>query len=228
VAGHGNSTDAYLFAAQLQGSYKFSNNLKATVAPGFLIYNAASLAGLNNQTSFPSSGVTTSGTVGIAETRDLAILTLPGDLAYKFGNLPVKFYWDFAYNTAGKDRYNKVYGPLSRPHSAQDDIAWLAGVQVGDNKKAGDWSLNANFRQNGISAIDPNLNDQNFANGQLNTQGFKFGGLYNFTDFVTGAVTYYYAWNLRNDIAGGQATGGAGLANANNIQILQVDLSVKF
>lgn len=48
------------------------------------------------------------------------------------------------------------------------------------------------------------------------------------TDFAVGAVTYMYAWNLRDDLVGGEATGGNGVADGNNIQVLQVDLTVKF
>ena len=117
-------------------------------------------------------------------------------------------------------------GPVSG-HSSRDDIAWLAGVQVGENKHAGDWSVLANFRQTGIGAVDPNLNDPNFALGYLNMQGIKVGAAYNLTDFCVGAITYYDAWNLRN-LTGGDATGGQKVASMNAVQVLQVDLSVKF
>ena len=86
----------------------------------------------------------------------------------------------------------------------------------------------ANFRQTGIGAVDPNLNDSDFALGQLNMQGVKTGVAYNFTDFCVGAVTYYDAWNLRSDLVGGQATGGQKIAGMNGVQILQLDLNVKF
>jgi len=232
TAGHGNSNDAYLFVFQLQGTYKFNTKLSATFAPGFMFYNPASVASLNNSTSYPASSVTTSGTWGGApETSQMAIFTAPGDVTYKIGTLPLKFYWDLAFNTLGEARFNGVYGyptKLSLAHTTQDDLAWLVGLQLGENKKAGDWMVFGNFRQTGISSVDPNLNDSDFALGQLNTQGFKVGLVYNFTDFCTGAVTYYYAWSLRDNLTGGQATGGAAIANSNNVQILQVDLSLKF
>jgi len=113
-------------------------------------------------------------------------------------------------------------------HAGQDDIAWLAGVQVGENKKAGDWSVMANFRQSGIGAVDPNLNDSDFALSYLNMQGVKAGLAYNFTDFCVGAITYYDAWNLRKGLVGGEATTDQKIANMNSVQVLQVDLNVKF
>ena len=102
------------------------------------------------------------------------------------------------------------------------------GVQVGENKKAGDFSALVNWRQTGLSAVDPNLNDSDFAQGELNTRGFKVSASYNFSDFAIGTVSYMYAWNLRDDLTGGQVTGGAAIGDSNVINVLQVDLSVKF
>ena len=83
-------------------------------------------------------------------------------------------------------------------------------------------------RQTGIASTDPNLNDSDFALSYLNMQGYKVGVAYNITDFSVGAITWYDAWNIRKDLYGGQATGGAKIANANQVQVLQVDLNVKF
>jgi len=107
-------------------------------------------------------------------------------------------------------------------------MAWLAGIQLGENKKAGDWSVFGNFRQTGISAVDPNLNDSDFALGYLNTQGVKVGVNYNLTEFCIGSVTYFDAWNLRSDLYGGQATNGNSIASVNSVQIFQLDLNLKF
>lgn len=236
IADNDPTYDAYLFEFQLQGSYKFSSNVKATFAPAFMFYNAARVSGANNETPFTDVAPVTlpNGSASyVGETRDLAILTAPGDVTIKLRALPVKFYWDFAYNTEGSKRADDIYqityytsdGQLRYAHQTLDDIAWLAGLQLGENKKAGDWSLNANFRQTGIASVDPNLNDSDFALGRLNTQGFKVSAMYNFTDFATGALTYYNAWQLRDNLIGGQA---AKLSDLNNIQILQADLSIKF
>ena len=54
------------------------------------------------------------------------------------------------------------------------------------------------------------------------------GAAYNFTDAVVGAVTYMHSTQLRSGITGGEATGGAQLANAREVDVLQVDLLVKF
>lgn len=226
--GTDSKTDAWLFVTQLVGSYKFTPNVKLTVAPGYMAYTAGNLTGMLNETSFNNNGTT----VLHGASRDLSIITAPGDVAFKIAGLKTKVLWDFAYNTDGASRATDIYnmtgtGGVSK-HIAKDNLAWLAGFQIGDNKKKGDWSIFANYRQTGLASVDPNLNDSDFALGQLNTQGFKVGAAYNFTDFCVAAATYYDAWSLRNNLVGGEATGGNKLAYLSSVRIFQLDLSVKF
>ena len=68
--------------------------------------------------------------------------------------------------------------------SLKDKLAWLIGLRVGENKKAGDWSAFVDYRQVGIGSIDPNVNSDNFAESNLNVQGFRFTVAYNLTDFA--------------------------------------------
>jgi hypothetical protein len=232
------SDDAYILAAQLVGSWKFNKNLKVTFAPGVQLFNAADYSGFNNANAF-------SDVPGVSgEGRKLTILNAPGDVAFKIGNLKTKFYWDFAYNAQGQERFDDIYGlfypNVPKPgkidanpgfesfHDTEDDFAYLVGIQFGELKKAGDWQLYVNWRQTGISSIDPNLNDSDFALSEINTRGVKTGLFYSFTDFLNAGIAYSYAWNLKDNLVGGQATGGAALADSNAIQVFQVDLNVKF
>lgn len=59
-------------------------------------------------------------------------------------------------------------------------------------------------------------------------QGIKTGIAYNLTDFCVAGVTYYDAWNLRKNVVGGQTTGGEKIASMNSVQIIQLDLNLKF
>ena len=156
--------------------------------------------------------------------RDLFIILSPGDITYKIFGQPLSLYWDFAYNTLGVNRFNRDLGPLfanyfyvgksSTPSfsgkwqpSVSDSLAWLVGLKYGQNKKAGDFSASADFRQQGIAALDPNINNSNFALSNLNSQGWEFNLAYNFTDFLTGVVSFYYSWALNGNLYGSFATG---------------------
>ncbi|KAB2645990.1 MAG: hypothetical protein DVB27_08475 [Verrucomicrobia bacterium] len=185
-------------------------------------------------------GVTTTNTVTLpaitGETRKLSILTAPGDISFKIGSLKTKVYWDFAYNLDGADRFNDIYQLRTgrpgtdayRGYKTRDGIAWLAGVQVGETKKKGDWSLNFNYRESGIASIDPNLNDSDFALSELNTRGFKLSLAYQLADVVVVNLTGMMAWNLDRNLSGGRATGSTGVAQDNAINVVQFDVNVKF
>lgn len=212
--------------------------LSVTFAPGFMTYLGGSTTNVN--TSTPRFAAPNG-------SYDLNIVTAPGDVKWKSWGIPFKFYWDFAWNVSGGSR-NGVYttptvagaGPIAYQNnnrSLEDDIAWLAGLKLGTNKKKGDWSVQADYRVVGAGAVDPNLNDSDFNLGYLNGQGVRAQAQYNFTDFLVGSVTYFNTWNYKEDlffpntVEGGSAPGfssGNGLTGVNGTQIVQVDLKWKF
>jgi Putative porin len=191
--------------------------------------------------------------------RDLLIILAPGDITYKLFGQPLTLYWDFAYNTEGNARFQRDIGPLfsqyffvgrsSTPSfrdlatpNFSDDVAWLVGLKYGQNKKAGDFSLSADYRQVGIASIDPNINSSNFALSNLNVEGWEFNFAYNFTDFLTGVVTFYWSDALNGNLYGGYATGNVPMsataqfpssqqwpiARDRHDKVLQVNLLMKF
>jgi Putative porin len=207
-------------------------------------------APLNNSRAFPITQ------------RDMFIILAPGDITYNtlFGR-PLTLYSDFAYNTEGNARFERDYGPLFSQYfyvgkstnpsfrgllqpNLSDDLAWLVGLRYGQNKKAGDFSISADYRQVGISSIDPNINSSDFALSNLNTEGWEFNAAYNFTDFLTAVVTFYYSNALNGNIYGGYATGNVPMppggttfypstqqwpiARDRHDKVLQVNLLMKF
>jgi hypothetical protein len=162
--------------------------------------------------------------------RDLNIILAPGDITYTIFGKPLSLYWDFAYNFTGDDRFTRDLGPLfsnfffvgrsSTPSfrhpafpSFSDNSAWLIGLKFGENKKAGDFSVSADYRQLGISALDPNINSSNWALSNLNAQGWEFNLAYNFTDFLTAVFTVFYSHALHPNLYGGYATGNVLMSN---------------
>jgi hypothetical protein len=211
---------AYQFVQQLLTRLKIGNKLTFTLAPELFVTNDASVraTAVNSAgTLIPPTNTSFNGGQPLNNSqpfpvtqRNLFIFLAPGDITYKFYGKPLSLYWDFAYNFQGDDRFNKDYGPLFSHYSylgrsstptftgrwqpnVSDNLAWLVGLKFGENKKAGDFSITADYRQVGISSIDPNINSSNFALSNLNTEGWEFNVAYNLTDFLTASLTFYYS-----------------------------------
>ena len=194
--------DAYIFQTQLVATAEIASGVKLTVAPGYYSTNEG----------------------GATDTlRNLQVLLLPGDVSTEVAGLKTKFLWDLAYNLDGTQR-TKVgstgnHAASPSPIPAETDYrAWLLGVKVGENKKKGDWSVSANYREVGYSAVDGSVNGSDFAYGYTNMKGFTLGVAYNLGDAATLGASYIVADNIRKESIG----------SLNSAQILQVDLGVKF
>jgi hypothetical protein len=253
-------TDSYLFEEQLLARYK-TDLFSITFGPSLFIANAGAYG---HDTSLPPAKTDPLVfTNGVGEERDLFIVLAPGDITIKPGGIPVRFYWDFAYNFDGGARYSNILSqaaqagqrlppPVPPPAgnglfggyvpnasgaialftnpaqvSTRDKMAWLVGLKIGDNKKAGDLSGYFDYRQVGVAAVDPNLDNNDMMNGRLNFQGFSFGVVYNVTDFFLLGVTSVIDWNLKN-LYGGQVTRGSGIADDNSWHYIRVDALLKF
>jgi hypothetical protein len=184
------------------------------------------------------------------EADDLAIISAPGEFDFLLDGVAMRPYWDFNMNLDGKGRVQDVYlnntasapsigtaGAVKKANSALgDNLAWALGLQVGQNKKKGDWSGLVEFRQIGLGAVDQNINGTDFADSYANQEGFKLSLAYNFTDFLTGTVTYYDTWDYKSGLykalGGGNAAPTVGstqyLVSAHTVQRVQVDLGWKF
>ena len=183
----------------------------------------------------------------------LAIVSLPGEFNFKIDGVAIRPYWDFEWNLEGRKRIQDVYldpsasGPAVGTAASVasqnkglggfgDDIAWATGVQVGQNKKKGDWSVLLEYRQIGLGAVDQNINGTDYADSYANQQGFKAQTMYNFTDFLTGSVTFYDTADLKShlysSLGGGNAAPAAGttqyLVSESSVERVQVDLGWKF
>lgn len=238
------NTDAWLFYTQMVGTFHFNHGPTLTVAPGYMTYVNGSASGVINARGFNDNDNVS------GATRNLNLLLLPGDIGFKIGDLKAKFFWDISYNIEGRKRVEDIYNlvaldspendpdDLRKGHSNVDDLAFLVGMKIGgnvktgefgDNKKAGDWSLSLDYRQVGLGAVDPNLNDSDVFASALNMRGFRVKGDYNFTDFLTAGFSYTYGWNLRQTLlTDGEALFGNAVADTNDIHTAIFDLQIKF
>lgn len=204
--------DAWLFAQQVVLT-KYFGTTKLVAAPGYMAYTTSNLSGLTNETPFNG------------DTIGLSLATFAGEL--EFANLggqanSVKLYWDSSYNFEAGTRVHKVYG-LSSATWNKDPLAYLVGVGYnhGSGKLQGDWGVKLDYRRVGVGSVDPNLNDSDFAFGNLNQSGYKLGASYNVADFCSLNVTYFMTSDIRETLK-------HGVANLDKSSILQVDLVTKF
>jgi polyhydroxyalkanoate synthesis regulator phasin len=197
-----------------------------------------SAGSLNNAAPFP------------IYTRDEFYLQSPGDISIKVAGIPISVYWDTSYNVWGPQRFTDVYGPLYSkvtytgtaatgftPHFSHpvtptfpDYFAWLVGIKIGQNKKAGDISLLVDYRQIGLASEDPNINTDDFNLSFLNAVGWRASVAYNITDFAVLQFTGWFANNLDRTLYGGYATTPSlfPIANASSSVVFAVDLGFKF
>jgi hypothetical protein len=256
--------DAYQFQQQLLAKLHIGDKLTLTWAPGFIAYDDAAVGATAvdskgnlvppTNTSFNGGQPQNNSQPFPITQRDLLILLAPGDITYKIYGKPLSLYWDFAYNLEGNDRFNRDYGPLfshyffvgksSTPSfggrvkpSFSDNLAWLVGLKFGENKKAGDFSISADYRQQGISSLDPNINNSNFHFSNLNSEGWEFNAAYNLTDFLTATLTFYYSDALTKNLYGSFATGNVAgvsstqqwpIARDRHDKVVQANLIMKF
>ena len=203
-------------------------------------------------TATSPSGTGAFGTFGNAApfpvtTRDEFYLQAPGDVNFKIAKIPVSIYWDLSYNVWGPERFNEVYGPLfdtvtykkgsTTPifsgvvhPTFSDYFAWLVGLRIGQNKKAGDLSLLVDYRQIGLAADDPNINNNDFNLSFLNSAGWRVSLAYSLTDFAVLGFTGWFANNLSRNLYGGYATSPSlfPLNSASSSQVFAVDLALRF
>ena len=221
--------DAWLLYQEIVATYKPSDLVTVVLAPAFYFYaehgsvgvsgNAVGTSGRANPNDVSTSNplVPSQGALlGTAQfnsddaTRNLYVGMFNGDVQFPVGPVKGKFYWDFAYNFEGGKRDNQILG--LQENSFHDKTSWIAGVQIGEPKRKGDWYVSADYRQLGVGSTDPNLNDTNFALSRLNMQGIRGAVGYNFTDWLKGEVWYYAAWNLDKNL---HDTKGARLTSSN-------------
>ena len=241
--------DAILSYNDVVITYKPTEKITLTLAPAFYDYLLHGSVGLSGNAVGAGGGRSTPNDVNVANplaptqggllntaafnsdlaTRDLAIAMFNGDVKFPVGPFKGKVYWDFAYNLEGSERAHQVYG--IQEGTFRDSNTWLAGFQLGELKRKGDWYASVDYRQYGVDSLDPNLNDPNFALSRLNTQGFRANLGYNITDWLKFEVWYYGAWNLEKNIH--SVTTGAHVANnslydENSSQNLIIQLTSSF
>ena len=216
IAANGNDsdlkTDAIFLYQDLILTYKPSNKFSVIAAPGFYTFvgggsgvTGGAPGAVRNQNASTNDSSLTGTLLNSApfndanSSRNLYVGLFGTEVNFPVGPINnVKIFGDVAYNFTGGARAVDVYN--IREDKAIDKITWVAGILIGELKKKGDFYVSANWASVGIGSIDPNLNDPNYAQSRLNSQGFRLAAGYNFYSWLKGEIIYYNNWNLEKNL----------------------------
>jgi hypothetical protein len=217
TAGSDVNSPSTLFITQVElGQVSASTGAGWRVAPTFIAFAAP---------SEHDAGFTTPATQAndSAIYTDLATVLVPVEYSLMLKNgKPLAFYGTYGINLAGDDRSDRLYA--AEDPSSYDQMFNL-GVRYGATKLAGDYQLTAEYRYVETGAYTSMLLDSDFNAGRLGGAGPIFSLAYNFTEAVSGTITYFNAFNIDPDQPANTGTNGLGFGKA---QVLQIDLSAKF
>ena len=207
--------DTWMFENQAVYTRWFApENLSSLIlAVGYNAYNQSTMTGLLNSATF----------AGSVRAQNYGTFSGEVNFAKIYGDgTALKVYWDSSYNFTGDTRAYRVYN-LNRALFDDGKDAWLVGVgySFGTGRIQGDYSARLDYREVGVSAIDPNTNDSDWAFGKTNQKGFKLALSYNVNDFTNFNVTYFHTKVLQEKMT-------FTLGNLNRSSEVLVDLVVKF
>lgn len=207
--------DAWMFDQQAVYTKWFApDNLSNFIfAAGYTAYSQSTMTGLLNSSAW--NGSTRAQNYGTL-TGEVNLAKINGE-----GTL-LKFYWDGSYNFTGGTRAYRVYN--LNPNVFDDGkAAWLVGIgySFGTGRVQGDYSARLDYREVGVSAVDPNINDSDWGFSKTNQKGLKLALSYNVNDFTNFNVTYFDTKIMEEKMT-------FALGNLNRSHELLVDLVVKF
>jgi putative porin len=209
------NTDAFLLAWQVGAKFTFPNKLYAQIAP--TIYNYTGAGDTFNTTFSGESGGNQTGV------NNLLVFDLPMEVGWKLGEIPIRFFADFAVNLAADDRA----AAAGHPDKGDQRYAYQVGLSVGQLKKKREWQLNVFWQRQDQYSLDPNLVDTEFFDTKLNLEGVGVTFGYMLSDAVWVQLLYGYAWRADGSLG----TAGAGDIAINPLetfQLFQADLNVRF
>ncbi len=224
-------TDRWMLGWQLGARATLNQNAYAQVAPAFYHYTGGgnSSAGpfngdsplviVNKQANLQLITFNQTGT------NDLAIIDVPVEIGWKWGNVPFTIFGDFSYNVDADRRAEQAGHP-----DKTAGIAYQVGAGVGAAKKKGDWELKGWWQHSEAFALDQNIVDDDIFDGRLNMEGFYLQGSYQFTNNVSFILQYSHAERIDSTLGtpGFGALGTPAGFPLNKTNLLYVDLNLKF
>ncbi|MEO8062742.1 MAG: putative porin [Pseudomonadota bacterium] len=195
----GTNTDSIMFGAQVGYKIPISDTLKMTVAATYMDFDG--VQGWNPLFGGNSFGNTTTTSSAVCNRTlaagsacllsDYDIVQVFGDLTASVGGKPLRFFADYAQNTAAE--VNPAAGEKL-------DTAFSAGVSYGAASSAkGTWEIGAVYQQVEKDALFGQLLDSDFGDGNTDTKGIVLRGGYTVARNWTVNATLFLN-ELANDV----------------------------
>ena len=217
--------DAFLLAWQAGAKFNFPHNFYFQLAPTLYNYtgngdtfNVHYVGGDPRLTNADSLATNQTGI------NSLLVFDVPLEFGWKAWGIPMRAFGDFATNFDGDDRATAA----GQPGQGSQRYAYTLGLSVGQLKKKNDWQIDLWYQHAEQFALDPNLIDDDWFNGQLNIHGVGVTAAYNLSAAVNLTLNYGHGWWYNHNLG----TGGSNVAIAINptdqYNFFTADLNVKF
>ncbi|MGI8890019.1 MAG: putative porin [Chthoniobacterales bacterium] len=223
--------DAFLLGWQIGAKINFTKSIYLQLAPTLYNYTGTGdtfathfVGDPTFQVIDPVTGAVTTVTTNQTGVNSLLVFDMPVEFGWKFGELPMRVFGDFAVNFDGDERA----AAAGHPDKGNQRYAYQIGIGAGKLKAKRDWQLSAFYQHVDQFALDPNLVDSDIFDSRVNMEGFVAQAGYALNDAVFFNLTYGYGRQADRSLG----TGGVGDAFSLNplrkYSIFQTDLSVKF
>ena len=222
--------DSYLLGWQIGAKINFPHDLYVQVAPTLYNYTSTGDSFASHFVGDPSfkvtdpvTGVVTTVVPNQTGANNLLVFDIPMEIGWKFGELPVKVFGEYARNFSGDNRAIAA----GHPDKTGSVNAYQIGMGLGKLKEKGSWELRGFWQHAEQFALDPNLVDSDIFDSRVNLEGFAFVLGYALSDAVTANLTYAHGWQIDHDLGTG-GVGDIGINPVDNYDLFQGDLSFKF
>jgi hypothetical protein len=217
--------DSYLLGWQVGAKINFPHNFYFQLAPTLYNYTGTGDTFASHFVGDPTfidaaGNRVTPNQVGA---NNLLVFDLPLELGWKFGELPVKVFGEYARNFSGDDRAIAA----GHPDKTGSVNAYQIGAGIGKVKEKGSWELKGFWQHAEQFSLDPNLVDSDVFDSRVNMEGFAFFFGYALSDAVFANLTYAHGWQIDHDLGTG-GIGDIGINPVDDYDLFQADLSFKF
>jgi len=219
------NTDAFLLAWQVGAKFDFPHILYFQLAPTLYNYTGnGDTFNIHYQGGDPH--LTNSASMALNQTgiNSLLVFDMPAEIGWKAWGLPMRLYGDFATNFEGNERASAA----GQPGQGSQRYAYTLGLGIGQLKKKNDWQLDVWYQHAEQYALDPNLIDDDWFNGQLNIHGIGVTAAYNLSAAVNLTLNYGHGWWYNHNLGTGGVAQAIAINPMDQYNFFTADLNVKF